>query len=65
MGKKAVALFSSFGCLSIWSGSDPDPCDMGAAVEMESVLKKTLKDLCCNIGWSYGVFWRFDQRNSM
>ncbi|OMO79855.1 hypothetical protein CCACVL1_13376 [Corchorus capsularis] len=33
--------------------------------EMSSVLKQTLKNLCCSNGWSYGVFWRFDQRNSM
>ncbi|XWS48763.1 hypothetical protein CRYUN_Cryun13aG0104200 [Craigia yunnanensis] len=37
---------------------------MGKA-EMGSVLKQTLKNLCCSNGWSYGVFWRFDQRNSM
>ncbi|KAK6262695.1 hypothetical protein QUC31_008511 [Theobroma cacao] len=37
---------------------------MGEA-EMGSVLKQTLKNLCCSNGWSYGVFWRFDQRNSM
>lgn len=40
-------------------------CDMGGAVKMESVLKKTLKSLCCSNGWTYGVFWRFDERNSM
>ncbi|KAK9274555.1 hypothetical protein L1049_021804 [Liquidambar formosana] len=32
---------------------------------MESAVKKTLKSLCCSNGWSYGVFWRFDQRNCM
>ncbi|XP_021652094.2 transcription factor LHW [Hevea brasiliensis] len=32
---------------------------------MGSVLKDTLKGICCSNGWSYGVFWRFDQRNSM
>ena len=37
---------------------------MGEA-EKRLVLKKTLKTLCVNNGWSYGVFWRFDQRNSM
>ncbi|XVE58129.1 hypothetical protein DITRI_Ditri04bG0145300 [Diplodiscus trichospermus] len=37
---------------------------MGEA-EMGSVLKQTLKNLCCINGWTYGVFWRFDQRNSM
>ncbi|KAG8496791.1 hypothetical protein CXB51_007960 [Gossypium anomalum] len=29
------------------------------------MLKQTLKNLCCSNGWCYGVFWRFDQRNSM
>ncbi|XVE64633.1 hypothetical protein DITRI_Ditri07aG0116200 [Diplodiscus trichospermus] len=37
---------------------------MGEA-DMGSVLKQTLKNLCCSNGWSYGVFWRSDQRNSM
>ncbi|XVF53138.1 hypothetical protein PTKIN_Ptkin05aG0076100 [Pterospermum kingtungense] len=32
---------------------------------MGSMLKQTLKNLCCSYGWSYGVFWRSDQRNSM
>ncbi|XP_038993564.1 transcription factor bHLH155-like isoform X2 [Hibiscus syriacus] len=32
---------------------------------MGSALKQTLKNLCCSNGWSYGVFWRFDHRNSM
>ncbi|XP_015574451.1 transcription factor bHLH157 [Ricinus communis] len=32
---------------------------------MGLVLKDSLKDLCCSNGWSYGVFWCFDQRNSM
>ncbi|XP_039045230.1 transcription factor bHLH157-like isoform X2 [Hibiscus syriacus] len=31
---------------------------------MGSALKQTLKNLCCSNGWSYGVFWRFDHRNS-
>ncbi|XP_015896324.3 transcription factor bHLH157 [Ziziphus jujuba] len=33
--------------------------------EKSSVLKKMLKSLCVSNGWSYGVLWRFDQRNSM
>ncbi|XVF51247.1 hypothetical protein PTKIN_Ptkin04bG0169300 [Pterospermum kingtungense] len=33
--------------------------------EVGAVLKQTLKNLCRSNGWSYGVFWRFDQRNSM
>lgn len=37
---------------------------MGEA-EMGSALKRTLKSLCCCNGWSYGVFWCFDKRNSM
>ncbi|XP_021816487.1 transcription factor bHLH157 [Prunus avium] len=30
-----------------------------------SVIRETLESLCVSNGWSYGVFWRFDQRNSM
>ncbi|KAB2017036.1 hypothetical protein ES319_D08G132600v1 [Gossypium barbadense] len=37
---------------------------MGEAA-MGSALKQTLKNLCCSNGWCYGVFWRFDPRNSM
>ncbi|XP_040990769.1 uncharacterized protein LOC121237906 [Juglans microcarpa x Juglans regia] len=37
---------------------------MGEA-DAGSVLKKTLKSLCCRDGWSYGVFWRFIQRDSL
>lgn len=33
--------------------------------EMGSVLKQALKRLCCSNGWCYGVFWRFDKRNSL
>ncbi|KAF3434214.1 hypothetical protein FNV43_RR25317 [Rhamnella rubrinervis] len=33
--------------------------------EKGSVLKEMLKNLCVSNGWSYGVFWGFDQRNSM
>ncbi|KAM7531464.1 hypothetical protein LguiB_034874 [Lonicera macranthoides] len=33
--------------------------------EIDSTIKKALKNLCCNNGWSYGVFWRFDQRNTL
>ncbi|GLU17561.1 hypothetical protein SLE2022_339220 [Rubroshorea leprosula] len=32
---------------------------------MGSLLRQTLKRLCCSNGWSYGVFWGFDQRNPM
>ncbi|XP_042481807.1 transcription factor LHW-like [Macadamia integrifolia] len=28
-------------------------------------LKVELKRLCCNNGWSYGVFWRVHRRNSL
>ncbi|KAA8526107.1 hypothetical protein F0562_007793 [Nyssa sinensis] len=31
----------------------------------DSMITKALKSLCCGNGWSYGVFWRFDQRNSL
>ncbi|KAF7112582.1 hypothetical protein RHSIM_RhsimUnG0214100 [Rhododendron simsii] len=31
----------------------------------ESILHKGLERLCLDNGWSYGVFWRFDQRNSL
>lgn len=37
---------------------------MGEA-ETASSLKKTLKSLCCSHGWSYGVFWRSVQRDSL
>ncbi|CAN1139026.1 Transcription factor bHLH157 [Linum perenne] len=30
--------------------------------KMESFVKESL---CCSNGWSFGVLWRFDQRNSM
>ncbi|GAB4857647.1 hypothetical protein Ancab_015553 [Ancistrocladus abbreviatus] len=29
----------------------------------ESMIKKALKCLCLSKGWSFGAFWRFDQRN--
>lgn len=32
---------------------------------MGSVMKQTLKNLCCSEGWSYGVFWRFVQNDSL
>ncbi|KAG6405414.1 hypothetical protein SASPL_133003 [Salvia splendens] len=28
-------------------------------------MKETLKNLCYSFGWSYGVFWGFDQTNSL
>ncbi|CAN4127149.1 unnamed protein product [Withania somnifera] len=31
----------------------------------DSMAKETLKCLCRSYGWSYGVFWGFDQRNSL
>ncbi|KAL2527763.1 BHLH domain-containing protein [Abeliophyllum distichum] len=31
----------------------------------DSMIKDTLKSLCCSNGWSYGVLWGFDQRNSL
>ncbi|KAI3981892.1 hypothetical protein MKX01_041155 [Papaver californicum] len=31
---------------------------------MNSRFKETLKCLCCNNGWSYGVFWRVNRQNS-
>uniref|UniRef100_A0A2P2Q802 Transcription factor MYC/MYB N-terminal domain-containing protein n=1 Tax=Rhizophora mucronata TaxID=61149 RepID=A0A2P2Q802_RHIMU len=34
-------------------------------MKMGSVLNEKLKSLCRINGWSFGVFWRFDQRNSM
>ncbi|CAN6585813.1 unnamed protein product [Malus baccata var. baccata] len=30
-----------------------------------SVVRERLRSLCVSNGWSYGVFWRFDHRNSM
>lgn len=32
--------------------------------QSDSIVKKALKSLCSDNGWSYGVFWSFDQRNS-
>ncbi|MCL7043165.1 hypothetical protein MKW94_000191 [Papaver nudicaule] len=32
---------------------------------MNSRIKETLKCLCCNNGWSYGVFWRVNRQNPM
>ncbi|XP_044476679.1 transcription factor LHW-like [Mangifera indica] len=34
-------------------------------LEMGSVLKRKLESLCCSNGWSFGVFWSFDQQNQM
>lgn len=31
----------------------------------ESIFHEALRRLCQDNGWSYGVFWRFDQRNSL
>ncbi|KAL6986462.1 hypothetical protein U1Q18_019824 [Sarracenia purpurea var. burkii] len=31
----------------------------------DSMVKKALESLCRNNGWTYGVFWRFDQINSL
>lgn len=31
----------------------------------DSIIKNVLKNLCCSYGWSYGVFWSFDQPNSL
>ncbi|CAL1386594.1 unnamed protein product [Linum trigynum] len=34
--------------------------------KMESFVKEKLRDLCSsNNGWSFGLLWRFDHRNSM
>ncbi|KAL8138874.1 hypothetical protein V2J09_004875 [Rumex salicifolius] len=35
------------------------------SLEKETEIKKVLRSLCMNNGWSFGVFWRFDHRNSM
>ncbi|KAL3647020.1 hypothetical protein CASFOL_007988 [Castilleja foliolosa] len=29
------------------------------------IIKETLKSLCCNNGWCYGVFWGFDQNKTL
>ncbi|KAK4423107.1 Transcription factor LHW [Sesamum alatum] len=29
------------------------------------MIKETLRSLCCSNGWCYGIFWGFDQRNSL
>ncbi|XP_009612747.1 transcription factor bHLH157-like isoform X1 [Nicotiana tomentosiformis] len=33
--------------------------------KFDSMAKETLKILCRSHGWSYGVFWGFDHRNSL
>ncbi|XP_009773770.1 transcription factor bHLH157-like isoform X2 [Nicotiana sylvestris] len=33
--------------------------------KFDSMAKESLKILCRSHGWSYGVFWGFDQRNSL
>ncbi|KAL2491211.1 transcription factor LHW [Abeliophyllum distichum] len=30
----------------------------------DSMIKDTLKSLCCSNGWSYGFLWGFNNRNS-
>ncbi|KAL1568849.1 transcription factor bHLH157-like protein [Salvia divinorum] len=32
---------------------------------IDSMMNKTLKNLCSSYGWCYGVFWGFDQTNSL
>ncbi|KAI3691894.1 hypothetical protein L6452_31697 [Arctium lappa] len=34
-------------------------------IHKDSVVKNVLKNLCCSYGWSYGVFWSYDQPNSL
>ncbi|KAJ0630776.1 putative transcription factor MYC/MYB, transcription factor LHW [Helianthus annuus] len=36
-----------------------------AATHKDSVVKIMIKNLCSSYGWSYGVFWSFDQPNSI
>ncbi|KAK1382769.1 hypothetical protein POM88_020504 [Heracleum sosnowskyi] len=31
----------------------------------DSIVKNALRSLCCENRWSYGVFWSFDQTNSL
>lgn len=33
--------------------------------QKDSTVQNVLKNLCRSYGWSYGVFWRFDQPNSL
>ncbi|KAI3687428.1 hypothetical protein L1987_81124 [Smallanthus sonchifolius] len=35
------------------------------SIQRDSVIKNVLKDLCNSYGWSYGVFWSFDQQNEI
>ncbi|XP_071695716.1 transcription factor bHLH157-like [Rutidosis leptorrhynchoides] len=37
---------------------------MGTSLN-DSAVKNVLKNLCISYGWSYGVFWNFDQPNSI
>ncbi|KZV53269.1 hypothetical protein F511_07563 [Dorcoceras hygrometricum] len=38
---------------------------MGTVQKIDSNAKETLKSLCCSNGWSYALFWGFDQTNSL
>ncbi|KAJ0798716.1 putative transcription factor LHW [Helianthus annuus] len=31
----------------------------------DSTVTNVIKNLCLSYGWSYGVFWSFDQSNSI
>nr|XP_043606422.1 transcription factor bHLH157-like [Erigeron canadensis] len=35
------------------------------STQRDSAIKNVLKNLCHSYGWSYGVFWSFDQPNSI
>ncbi|KAI3453338.1 hypothetical protein Pfo_010001 [Paulownia fortunei] len=35
------------------------------AEKCDSMIKETLKSLCCSNGWCYGIFWGFDQTKSL
>ncbi|KAM0046292.1 putative transcription factor bHLH family [Helianthus debilis subsp. tardiflorus] len=34
-------------------------------MQRDSVINNVLKNLCSSYGWSYGVFWSFDQQNAI
>ncbi|KAJ9555853.1 hypothetical protein OSB04_010467 [Centaurea solstitialis] len=34
-------------------------------IQRDPIVKNVLKNLCCSYGWCYGVFWSFEQPNSI
>ncbi|CAI9775806.1 unnamed protein product [Fraxinus pennsylvanica] len=47
----------------IFSGKSPVFWFPISEKEGSSMIRKILKSFCCSNGWSYGIFWGFDQKN--